>query len=90
MKYRVHIDRFSVGLDELTRKQQASAVEVLKVLHAAGRFSVFEATDNDVIAKTMERLVHQKLIEVDTSPGFPWSNVKLTAAGRERIGLSGG
>jgi hypothetical protein len=86
----IYIDRFSAGLDDLTRKQQADPVAVLRVLKATGRFSVFEATDNDIIARTMTRLVHKgyqgygRLIEIDNSCGYPWTKVKLTEAG-ERL-----
>ena len=89
---------FSSGLDDLPRKKQNDAVEVLKVLKASGRFSVFEATANDVIARMMYRLIHKGysvirdgvrtdyglLIETDNTCGFPWTNVKLTEAG-ERL-----
>ncbi|MDQ0035468.1 hypothetical protein J2W30_003236 [Variovorax boronicumulans] len=85
---------FSAGLDDLTRKQQADPIAVLRVLKAAGRFSSFEASANDVIARTITRMIHKglttikdgvrtnhgKLIEVDDAP-YPWTNVKLTAAG---------
>lgn len=85
---------FSAGLDDLTRKQQADHIAVLRVLKRAGRFSAFEASANDVIARTITRLIHKglttvkdgvrtnhgKLIEVDDA-GYPWTNVKLTPAG---------
>lgn len=86
---------FSVGLDDLTRKQQADHIAVLRVLKSAGRFSAFEASANDVIARTITRLIHKglttvedgvrvnhgKLIETDHSCGYPWTMVKLTPAG---------
>lgn len=85
---------FSAGLEDLTRKQQADHIAVLRVLKKAGRFSSFEASSNDVIARTITRLIHKglttikdgvrtnhgKLIEVDDAP-YPWTNVKLTPAG---------
>ena len=82
----VFIDRFSAGLDELTRKEQASVVEVLRVLKRTGRFSVFEATDNDTIARTMDFIVKQKLVEINPNEdAYPWSRVTLTARGEEAI-----
>jgi hypothetical protein len=78
----VHVCSTSSGLDELTRRQQANARIVLAHLEKAGRFSVFEVTANQVIAKMMDRLGDDNLIEVDNSPGFPWSSVELTDAGR--------
>ncbi len=56
---------FSAGLDELTRKQQADHMEVLRVLHRTGRYSIFEATKNQTIAKTMVRLLTKSCITVD-------------------------
>jgi len=81
-----HACCFTVGLDDLPRRKQRIATDVLRVLHKHGRFSVFEATANDVIARTMDDVIRRKLVEVDNSPGYPWSNVKLTAAGLELIG----
>jgi len=75
---------FSVGLDELPRKKRTRE-NVLRLLLDRGRFSVFEATSNAWIAETMDSLIREKLIEVDNSPGFPWSNVRITAAGRKDI-----
>ena len=83
-KYVVHIDRFSAGLDELTRRQQADPREVLRCLDRIKRFSIFEATDNQTIAKTMDLLEERKLI-VTTPRGYPWSDVELTEAGRRMI-----
>ena len=74
---------FSNGLDELTRKQQRSDFHVLVTLHRIGRFSVFEATENGTIARKMTDLVRRKLIEIDNSPGFPWSIATLTPSGME-------
>jgi hypothetical protein len=56
-RYRWHVCVTASGLDELTQAQQASDMEVLRVLESAGRFSVFEATDNPVIAATMDRIM---------------------------------
>lgn len=82
----IHIDRFSAGLDDLTRKQQADHVAVLRVLQRTGRYSVFEATDNQTIAKTMDRLIsanNKGGALVKTLGGdYPWTAVELTDAGR--------
>ena len=90
----VYICSFTAGLDELTRKQQRDAVAVLRVLKASGRFSIFEATENQTIAVMLDRLLHKgysvvrdgvrtdygRLIE-KTGGQYPWTNVKLTAGG---------
>jgi hypothetical protein len=65
----------------MKRKDQRDPAKVLRVLQRLKRFSVFEATENQIIAETMTWLVEDKLIDVDNSPGYPWSNVKLTAKG---------
>jgi hypothetical protein len=99
---RVIICSFSTGLDDLTRKQQADHITVLRVLKQAGRFSAFEASANDTIARTITRLIHKglttvkdgvrtnhgKLIETDHSCGYPWTMVKLTPAGEALLAAS--
>lgn len=68
---------FSVGLDELPRRKQRDPKEVLRVLHRAGRFSVFEATDNQTIARMMSRLERDGLIECELLT-FPWTACRIT------------
>jgi len=77
----VHICRFTAGLDELTRKQQKDVATVLGVLKETKRFSVFEATANQVIAKTVTVLFERGLVENTKQGAFPWTYVALTAAG---------
>ena len=77
----VHVCSFAEGLDFMRRADQRNPKKVLRVLHQCKRFSVFEATARPQIAKVMDWLVAEKMIEVDNSPGYPWSNVKLTAKG---------
>ena len=86
---------FSAGLDDMKRKEQADVVAVLRVLQQAGRFSIFEATANQTIARTITRLCNKacsivrngvrtdygKLIDTDNSCGFPWTKVSLTDGG---------
>jgi hypothetical protein len=74
----VHVCNFSSGLDHLTRRKQAQILPVLEILHRAGKFSMFEATANRIVAKTMDLLERDKYIEVDYSTPFPWLKVKLT------------
>ena len=52
-RYAVHLDRFTAGLDDMKRKDQADPEKVLAMLREIKRFSVFEASENPVIAKTM-------------------------------------
>lgn len=78
----VHVCILSVGLDDLTRKQQRDKRIVAGVLARAGRYSVFEATDNDTIAGTMDALVRSGWFVFDPDAfGYPWTKVTLTEAG---------
>lgn len=95
----IFICDFSAGLDGMKRKDQSDAAKVLQVLEKTGRFSVFEATANPTIARTMTRLCtkgavvirdghrteYGKLIETDNTCGYPWTKVKLTDAGRRYV-----
>lgn len=92
----------SSGLDDLPRARQRDVAVVLRVLKARGRFSVFEATANDTIARTMTNLCHKgilivskdgtqkfgKLIETDNSCGYPWTKVRLTEDGERFLAAS--
>lgn len=81
----VFVCDFSSGLDDMPRKDQRDISKVLRVLDQCGRFSVFEATDNQTIATTMTKLCHSNLIETDNSCGYPWTTIKLTDAGRKLL-----
>lgn len=79
----VHLCSFSVGIDELPRRKQRDAAEVLKVLAETKRFSVFEATANTVIANTMTRMQghYFKVVGGD----YPWCNIEITEAGKRLL-----
>ena len=70
----IHICSFSAGIDDLTRKEQRNNEAVVAVLREAGRFSVFEASANEDIARTMTRLCARRLT-TDNSCGYPWTTV---------------
>lgn len=72
----IFVCELTSGLDNLSRREQRDAGIVLNVLEARGRFSVFEATANQVIARTITELQEAGLIRV-TPEGFPWSRVEL-------------
>lgn len=76
----IFIDSFSVGIDELPRKQQGDIAAVLRVLHEHGKFSTFEASDNDTIARTMTVICQGGYVECKDL-GYPWTKVKLTEKG---------
>jgi hypothetical protein len=84
---RIFIDRFSVGLDELTRKQQRDKYTVARVLVEHGKFSVFEATANQTIARTVDWLLNTSgwfTTDIE-SIGYPWTKVMLTDAGKAAL-----
>lgn len=87
---------FSNGLDDMRRADQSDPLKVLQVLSDAGRFSVFDATANLTIARTVTRLYHKALtyrgksyggplLKIDNSMGYPWSKVVLTEAGKQLL-----
>lgn len=80
----LHIDRFSAGLDDLTRKEQGDQIIVLRRLSTMKRFSEFEASDNPSIARTMTNLFKEKLVE-STGGSYPWTEFKLTDAGKAAL-----
>jgi len=84
------IDRFSAGLDDLTRKQQGDILIVAKTLAQLGRFSAFEASENTTIARTVTHLARNGWFEFDNSCGYPWTKVTLTDAGSSAIAKAEG
>lgn len=82
-KTKIIICSFTVGIDELPRRKQRSEVEVLKVLAEARRFSVFDATANPTIARTMDRI--QGRYFTVTGGEFPWLEIELTDAGKKLL-----
>lgn len=79
------IDVFSAGLDDMPRRKQRSTYHVLDFLSRIEQYSIFEATENEIIAETMDRLIRMGLIECDNSCGYPWIAVKVTAKGSEYL-----
>ncbi len=85
---RVHMCFTTSGLDELPRREQRDMHAVARTLAKAGRFSVFEATANQTIARTMTSLATSGWFEFDPkAQGYPWTVVKLTDAGRAALKL---
>jgi hypothetical protein len=85
-KFACYIDVFTSGLDEMKRKDQGDVAKVLAVLKAHGRFSVFEATHNQTIAKTMDHICSKGLVVVDKErSAYPWTYVTLADAGESML-----
>ena len=70
----IHIGVHSVGLDDLSRKQQRDPETVLAVLRLEKCFSVFDATATRTIAKTMDALIDSGRITTVTGQ-YPWTYV---------------
>jgi hypothetical protein len=78
----IFIDRFSAGLDDLKRAEQRDPRTVLETLARIKRFSVFEASANQSIARTMDKLIAQGYVAC-RDLGYPWTGVTLTDRGRD-------
>ena len=69
----IHIDIFSSA--EHLRGKSRTYEQVKEAVLEAGRFSVFEATDDAKSAAIFDRLCRDP--EIETWPiGFPWTGVK--------------
>jgi hypothetical protein len=78
----VIIDYFSGGIGEMRAKDQRDQNKVLRVLDADPEFTVFDATEREGIANTMDRLHDDGLIAYpEPRPGYPWMRVEITPAG---------
>jgi hypothetical protein len=77
-------DNFSSGLDDMKRKDQRDERKVMLALSKMTRFSIFEVTSNDTIAKMMDDIVARGLIET-TGGQFPWTTFRITEAGQRVI-----
>jgi len=76
---------FSAGIGAMTRKDQSSLVAVLRVLKESKRFSVFEATENQVIPRMMTRVFEKGYVR-DIGGACPWTNIERTELGEQLAG----
>jgi hypothetical protein len=85
-KTRLIVCSFSSGLDELGPRQRRSVPTVLRVLARLEpkRYSMFEATANPHIARTMIMICREELIRT-TGGAFPWTGYTITAKGRKAL-----
>lgn len=80
MNRTMFIDTFSTGIDEMKRKDQFDPVKVLQVLKSHPRFSSFEASANQTIARTITLLFDRNLLK-HLGGQYPWTDVEITALG---------
>jgi hypothetical protein len=74
---RVHIDSFQSG-DTVTRKTRYEDLRAQIV--RAGKFSVFEATANNISAGMFTRLCRDPELVIDhENYSYPWTGVRLKA-----------
>lgn len=78
-RYGVHICSFS-ALDDIPKRKHRDRRVVLAALKKAGRFSGFEVTETQALARSVTALQDEGLI-VTTPLQFPWSKVEVTAKG---------
>lgn len=84
MRYRVFVDSFSSGLDDLPPAEQRDESAVLRALEGRERVSVFEVTAHRSLANTFQFLEDAGLIATDcVSHEYPWIGVRVTDTGRE-------
>ena len=83
----VHVCRFT-ALDDLPKRQHGDVRAVLEALKAAGRFSVFDATQSPTIAATMTRIMRSGLA-LDIGGEYPWTRVTISPAGEALLPARG-
>jgi hypothetical protein len=81
----LHICSFASAIGDLTRKQQKDWVTVLSTLATHPRFSAFDASANQGIAKTMDALFARGYVREVGNDGYPWMSVELTDKGRAAL-----
>lgn len=82
---RIIVCSFSTGIDEMPRKDQRDHLKVLRVLARNKRFSVFEATSNQAIARTIAYLINKSGLVKTVGGDYPWTNIEITDAGADAL-----
>lgn len=70
----LHLCRHT-SLDDLSRKDRKDYQKVKALVLEIGRFSVFDAYDDD-LANNLTRLCQDPEVETDKKLGYPWTGVK--------------
>ena len=80
------VDSFCGGIGAMKARDQGDEMKVLAVLATEPMFSAFDATERGSIARSLDWLHNQRLIEYpEPQPGYPWCRVALTEAGRAAL-----
>ena len=85
MKTTVFLDSFSGAIEDMKKKDQSDPVKVLSVLSKHPRFSIYDATGNLVIAKTLTELYLTGLIVDAPKREYPWFEIEITERGKEAL-----
>ena len=83
---RAFVDSFSGAVAELTRKQQADPVAVLRALQRSPLVSTWDLWESDRLSDVIRRLKKDGLIEDQSmAVGYPWHKFVVTPKGAERL-----
>lgn len=77
------LDSFS-SFNHLTQRQKKSPIWLLRSLYPKGRFSVFEATESNSIAKSFSKLSEWGWIK-NLGGQYPWIEVEVTEKGAKAL-----
>lgn len=82
----VFLDSFSGAIGDMKPRDQRDSRKVLAVLRDYPRFSVFDATERDAIARTLTNLYGAGLIDYPKpQPGYPWCRAVVTPKGLQLL-----
>lgn len=85
MPYMTYVDDFSTISGNMTRKEQRDCRRVLaEVMKANGMFSIFDATENQDIAGSMDAIQKSGWVK-SIDHGYPWLQWELTEEGRHQL-----
>ena len=79
----IHICSFSGGVANLSAKQRANRLIVLRALLADPMVSTWDMSEHG-LWKTIDRLVHDGWI-TRVNVGYPWHKCEITSAGRAEL-----
>jgi len=75
-------------LESIPARKRGNDRTVLAVLKEVGRFSVFDATGDIRLSRTLDRLGRNGMIRMTSEP-FPWIRAEITEAGEALLETPG-
>jgi hypothetical protein len=77
----VYICKFSGdAFDSLSARDRRDYQAVKAAVLADGRFSAFDATSTDALARIFDRLEKDPEVEMGRGEGYPWITIRLKSA----------